>query len=105
MLKQACQLLDEHEPNQRVAVVAKEGWHSGVAALWPQDCVELYQRPSAVILFGKWVATGSARGIPGVHIFEALDACRDLMIKYGGHAQAGGFSLKQEKLAGFHGAI
>ena len=63
MLKQACQLLDEHEPNQRVAVVAKEGWHSGVAALWPrQDYVELYQRPSAVILFGKWGSDGFCQG-------------------------------------------
>ncbi len=101
MLKQACQLLDEYVDSQRVAVVAKEGWHSGVAGIVASRLVELYQRPSAVICLENGVATGSARGIPGVNIFEALDACRDLMIKYGGHAQAGGFSLKQENLPAF----
>lgn len=101
MLKQACTLLDAYVDSQRVAVVAKEGWHSGVAGIVASRLVELYQRPSAVICLENGVATGSARGIPGVHIFEALDACRDLLIKYGGHAQAGGFSLKEENLGAF----
>lgn len=101
MLKQACALLDEYVDDQRVAVVAREGWHSGVAGIVASRLVELYQRPSAVICIENGMATGSARGIPGVHIFEALDACRDLLIKYGGHAQAGGFSLKEENLSAF----
>ena len=42
---------------------------------------------------------GSARGIPEFHIFEALEYCRDLLGKFGGHKAAGGFSAPTENLA------
>lgn len=101
MLKQACAQLDETVTDKRVAVAYSEGWHSGVAGIVASRLVELYQRPSAVVCLENGLATGSARGIPGVHVFQALDACRDLLIKYGGHAQAGGFSLLEENLPAF----
>lgn len=101
MVIQACAQLDETVTDRRVAVAYSEGWHSGVAGIVASRLVELYQRPSAVICLENGLATGSARGIPGVHVFQALDACRDLLIKYGGHAQAGGFSLPQENLPAF----
>ena len=101
MLAEACTLLEQTVTDQRVAVVAHENWHSGVAGIVASRLVEIYQRPSAVICIENGKATGSARGIPGVHIFSALDACKDLLIKYGGHAQAGGFSLLEENLPAF----
>lgn len=101
MVLEACALLDQTVTDKRVAVVAHENWHSGVAGIVASRLVEIYQRPSAVICIENGKATGSARGIPGVHIFSALDACKDLLIKYGGHAQAGGFSLLEENLPAF----
>ncbi len=101
MVAEACTLLEQTVTEKRVAVVAHENWHSGVAGIVASRLVEIYQRPSAVICIENGKATGSARGIPGVHIFSALDACKDLLIKYGGHAQAGGFSLLEENLPAF----
>ena len=64
--------------------------------------MELFGKPSAVICIDEQgVCTGSARGIPGVHIFQALDSCAQWLLRYGGHEQAGGFSLMEENLPSF----
>lgn len=102
LIGQACEQLDQRIAECRTAVAAGRGWHHGVAGIVASRLVELYGRPSAVICMNKnGVCTGSARGIPGVNVFEALCSCADILLRHGGHEQAGGFALREENLPAF----
>ena len=102
LIMQACEQLDAYIADKHTAVAAGRGWHHGVAGIVASRLVELYGRPSAVICINQdGVCTGSARGIPGVNVFEALCSCADLLLRYGGHEQAGGFALYEENLPAF----
>ena len=102
LLEQAREQLMHKSAQLHTAVAAGKGWHSGIAGIVASRLVELFGKPAAVICIDEQgVCTGSARGIPGVHIFHALDSCAQWLIRYGGHEQAGGFSLKEEHLPAF----
>jgi single-stranded-DNA-specific exonuclease len=85
----------------RVLVVVQPDWHHGVIGIVASRLVERYGVP---VFIGTYESEsqekirGSARSIPEFHIFEALEFCKDLLDKHGGHRAAGGFSLKAENL-------
>ena len=82
--------------------VTKKGWHPGVAGIAASRLVEIYKRPAIVgCVSTDGTCTGSVRSIEGIDIFEALCACGHLLAKYGGHRQAGGFSLLQQDTEDF----
>ncbi|MBR4458950.1 MAG: single-stranded-DNA-specific exonuclease RecJ [Clostridia bacterium] len=88
----------------RAIVVMGEGWESGVVGLAAGKLCEKYHWPT-VVLSRKpenGQATGSCRSIPGISIFEVLCACRDaspdLFLRFGGHEQAAGFTIRAERL-------
>jgi len=62
---------------------------------------ETYYRPTLVMRADGESARGSARSIPEFHITQALEACDDLLLRYGGHAQAAGFTLTADQLPMF----
>ena len=88
----------------RVLVVVKSGWHHGVIGIVASRLVERYGVP---VFIGTYEENdeskirGSARGIEEFNIFDALEFCRDLLGKFGGHKAAGGFSLPAQNLAAF----
>ncbi|QSV63894.1 MAG: single-stranded-DNA-specific exonuclease RecJ [Dolichospermum sp. DL01] len=83
----------------RVLVVIKDNWHHGVIGIVASRLLERYGVPVFIGTYeNETIIRGSARGIPEFHIFAALDACRDLLGKFGGHKAAGGFSLPAENL-------
>ena len=88
----------------RVLVVVAENWHHGVIGIVASRLVERYGVP---VFIGTYedkeqsIIRGSARGIEEFNIFEALDYCRDLLGKFGGHKAAGGFSFKAKNLLAF----
>ena len=79
---------------ERVIVVAGEGWNPGVIGLAASRMVEKYKWPTVLLAQQGDVCVGSARSIPGVNIHQALSACRDLFVRFGGHAQAAGMTIK-----------
>ncbi|WP_448564034.1 single-stranded-DNA-specific exonuclease RecJ [Trichothermofontia sp.] len=89
---------------ERVLVVVQPGWHHGVIGIVASRLVERYGVPVFIGTYegedGEMVR-GSARSIPEFHVFEALEFCKDLTEKYGGHQAAGGFSLKASNLPAF----
>ncbi len=74
-------------------VFSGEGWHRGVIGIVAQRIVELYQRPALVISVEDGVGYGSGRSIPGFHLLNALCSVKEHFTRFGGHAQAAGFSL------------
>lgn len=78
---------------------ASPEFNSGVVGLAASKLTEAYYRPSAVAAIGPEETRGSCRSIPEFHITEALDECRDLLVRYGGHAAAAGFTVRNENLS------
>ena len=70
-----------------------EGWHRGVVGIVASRVVEKTGRPALVVARDGEEAHGSGRSISALHLLEALESCRDLFTRFGGHAHAVGFSL------------
>jgi single-stranded-DNA-specific exonuclease len=79
-------------------VVDGDAWHRGVIGITATRVVERYNRPTVVIAREGDEAFGSGRSIPAFHLLEAIEACRDLFSRYGGHAHACGFAMPAAKV-------
>jgi len=77
-------------------VIEGKNWHRGVIGIVASRMAERFYRPVLVLSVGESDTQGSGRSIPGFHLLQALDQCRDLLTRYGGHAQAVGCSLDKE---------
>jgi len=74
-------------------VVNGDRWHRGVIGITATRILERYNRPTIVISIEGDEAFGSGRSIPAFHLLEAIESCRDLFSRYGGHAHACGFAM------------
>ncbi len=99
--EQAKAMIDHLEPETRVIVLSQADWHEGVVGIVASKLSEEYYLPTIILSVKETTAKGSARSIPGFDITEAISACQDLLIKYGGHTQAAGIELKRENIAEF----
>ena len=86
-------------------VFAGEGWHQGVVGIVASRLVEQFGKPACVIAINDGQGKGSLRSIPQIHLGEAIDACRALLIKGGGHAMAAGLSIEAAQVNGFIAAF
>lgn len=92
------QIASTDKEKARFLVVAGEGWHHGVIGLVASRLTERYYRPSVVISLENGVGKGSCRSIPGCNIFDALAACGDTLLQFGGHAMAAGLSVAEDNV-------
>ncbi len=76
-----------------ILIVGDENFPAGVNGLVASKLVEKFYRPAVVLELGEEVSQGSCRSIPEFNIVAALSTCRDLLTRFGGHAQAAGFTL------------
>lgn len=88
-------------PSEPFFFVEGETYHEGIVGLVASRLVEAYYRPAFVMRRGSETTRGSARSVQNFHITYALDACADYLIRYGGHAQAAGFTLRSRDLGAF----
>ena len=87
---------DEHQ--KHVAVIAGENWHRGVIGLASSRITDKLYRPSLVISMENDIGHGSARSIGKYNLHDALESCKELFEKFGGHAAACGFTIKRENI-------
>jgi single-stranded-DNA-specific exonuclease len=80
-------------------VFSGEGWHRGVIGIVAQRVAERYCRPALVIGVEGAEGVGSGRSIQGFHLLKALTSCADVFQRYGGHAQAAGFTISASRIA------
>ena len=76
-------------------------FNPGVVGLVASKLSETYYRPAMVAYQAEDTTRGSCRSIHEFHITQALDECKDLLVRHGGHAMAAGFTVKNELLAEF----
>ena len=87
--------------DRKSTVVFQSHWHKGVVGIVASRLIEHYYRPTIVLTqSGEYVA-GSARSVPGFNLYEAVHACREHLIGYGGHFAAAGLTLELEKVDAF----
>lgn len=89
----------EISPEDRYTnVVYKNDWHKGVVGIVASRIIENHYKPTVVLTLSNGVVTGSARSIPGFSMYDALEACSDLLDQFGGHYFAAGLTMKEENL-------
>lgn len=103
ILNEAYAYLSTHRKaqNSRVLIVSGENWAHGIIGLVSAALLEVYEKPCIVIGIENGEARGSARSIDGFSIYSALDYCSEVLIRFGGHTKAAGFSLLPENIGRF----
>ena len=86
---------------RKTTVVYKEHWHKGVVGIVASRLIENYYRPTVVLTKSGDIIAGSARSVPGFNLYEAIHACREHLLGYGGHFAAAGLTMYEEKLPDF----
>ncbi len=97
-------ILSEAEGHIRdlpLVFLCEEGWHIGVLGIVASKLVEKHGRPTFLMCRKDGKVKGSARGVEGFNVSEALSYCSEFLEAYGGHEMAGGFSLREENLFKF----
>ena len=98
MQAQAEALALEEDPDTFLFFAAHEDFNPGVVGLAASRLAEVYYRPAIVAAKGAEETRGSCRSIPEFHITDALDLCKDLLVRHGGHAAAAGFTVRNENI-------
>lgn len=89
---------DSMQASAKSSVVYREHWHKGVVGIVASRLIEHYYRPTVVLTRSGELVTGSARSINGFNLYEAIYACREHLVAYGGHFAAAGLSMLPENV-------
>lgn len=101
--EEALELIKENKDwvNRKSTVVFKPHWHKGVVGIVASRLIEHFYRPTIVLTQSGEVAAGSARSVPGFNLYEAIHACKEHLLGYGGHFAAAGMTLEINQVNAF----
>ena len=92
---------DPFNSSKKSSVVFQSHWHKGVVGIVASRLIEKHYKPTIVLTQSGEVITGSARSVNGFNLYEALHACREHLLGYGGHFAAAGMTMAVDALEGF----
>jgi single-stranded-DNA-specific exonuclease len=99
-------LARDYDPERDYGVVlAAEGWHPGVIGIVASRVVERIHRPTVLVALDGEKGRGSARSVPGFHLYDALSRCRSHLGRFGGHRQAAGMDVDRAAVAALRDAF
>jgi single-stranded-DNA-specific exonuclease len=87
--------------SNKSTVLFQPHWHKGVVGIVASRIIEHHYRPTIILTKSGEYAAGSARSVPGFNLYEAIHACREHLLGYGGHFAAAGMTLEIEKVDAF----
>jgi single-stranded-DNA-specific exonuclease len=93
--------LDPNHLQKKSSVVFQPHWHKGVVGIVASRLIEKHYKPTIVLTQSGDIVAGSARSVMGFNLYEALHACREHLLGYGGHFAAAGMTLSIDKLTDF----
>jgi len=82
-------------------VLYQPHWHKGVVGIVASRVIERYYRPTIILTQSGDYAAGSARSVPGFNLYEAIHACKEHLLGYGGHFAAAGMTLETGNIEAF----
>ena len=94
----------ENDPtslNKRSTVVFQPHWHKGVVGIVASRLIEKHYKPTIVLTQNGDIVSGSARSVQGFNLYEALHACKEHLLGYGGHFAAAGMTMSIDQLESF----
>lgn len=100
-IDEAAAMVDELYQEDKVLVVFLPECHESLAGIVAGRLRERYNKPSFVLTRAEGCVKGSGRSIEAYHMFHALVEVKDLLLKFGGHPMAAGFSLEEDKVEEF----
>ena len=95
------QIIEQNEENRSSTVVYHPDWHKGVIGIVASRLIETYYRPTIVFTESNGVISGSVRSVSGYNVYDALQACSDYIIQFGGHKYAAGLTIATENFDKF----
>ena len=103
IIDEAIEMVETQKKNKTVLVLYGEFWHHGIVGIAAGRICELYKKPAILLSIKDDGSTivGSARSIEEINIYELIKECSGKLLKFGGHSQAAGLSLKKENLEDF----
>lgn len=96
---------DPGHASRKTTVVYQEHWHKGVVGIVASRLIDSYYRPTIVLTRSGDYIAGSARSVAGFNLYEAIYACREHLLGYGGHFAAAGMTLLPENIQAFADAF
>ncbi|MCL2334732.1 MAG: single-stranded-DNA-specific exonuclease RecJ [Endomicrobia bacterium] len=96
LLKEQCDL-----ENDKAFIVEASNLEHGVTGIVASQMVKSYSRPAFLLITDGTEATGAVRSIEGFDAIAALESAKDILVKYGGHSQAAGFTVEHSKIGEF----
>ena len=104
--KEALLQIEENNERERFStVVYQENWHKGVIGIVASRLVENYYRPTIVFTKSGDKLAASARSVKDFDVYNALEACSEHLVQFGGHMYAAGMTLKEENYQNFKEAF
>ncbi len=104
--KEALLQIEENNETERFStVVYQESWHKGVIGIVASRLVENYYRPTIVFTKSGDKLAASARSVKDFDVYNALEACAEHLVQFGGHMYAAGMTLKEENYQKFKDAF
>ena len=91
--------------SSRSLIVSGETWNPGLIGLTAGRLCERYCRPVVALCVQGPEAVGSCRSVPGVNIYDMLSRCEDLLVRFGGHAQAAGLTVRTDRIGAFRARL
>jgi len=103
MTREALEMIECNDllKSRKSTVLFKPGWHKGVVGIVASRVIESFYKPTIILTESNGLATGSARSVDGFDLYQAIDACSDLLVNFGGHKHAAGLNLKVENVEKF----
>ena len=92
---------DRELASRYTTVLFNENWHKGVIGIVASRVMEHYYRPTILFTESNGTAVGSGRSVPGFDMYEALEACSDLLYQFGGHVAAAGMTVQLDQVEAF----
>ena len=86
----------------KILLAASEGWPRGIVGLVAGKLAEEFYRPVLILEKGEEEAVGSARSIQGFDIVKAISRSEEILVRFGGHPMAAGFTIRNEHIEIFH---
>lgn len=101
--EEALASIEEHPEwkSRKSTLVFQPHWHKGVVGIVASRLIDHYYRPTIVLTRSGEYAAGSARSVPGFNLYEAIHACREHLLGYGGHFAAAGMTLELDQVEAF----
>jgi single-stranded-DNA-specific exonuclease len=101
--EEAFSMIDSNEIliQKKSTVLYQEHWHKGVIGIVASRLIEKYHRPTIILAASNGKAVGSGRSVPGFDLHNAIDACSEHLIQFGGHKYAAGLTIEINKIDDF----